>query len=123
LLRATALLYANGRAEMLGQLDGKGADTAGAGLNEDLLPLLQFGFLDQCLPSRQSYKRNGGGFLHRQTLGLERQRCLLDGDEFSERADPEIIRPRIDLVTQLELLVRQTLGRRTLADVRLMVQW
>ena len=47
----------NGCAYMLGQLDGKGADAAGAGLDEDLLPLLQAGLLDQRLPCRQAHQR------------------------------------------------------------------
>ena len=36
-------------------------------------------------------------------LELDGERCLLDRDEFSERADPEIVRPRVDLVARLEL--------------------
>ena len=88
---------------MLGQLDGKSADAAGAGLDEDLLPLLQVGLLDQCLPCRQAHQRDGSGFFHREVLGLERKRCFLDRDELGERADAEVIRPRIDLVAHLEL--------------------
>ena len=38
------------RAEVLRQLDGESAHAAGAGMDEDFLPLLQPGFLDQHLP-------------------------------------------------------------------------
>src|SRR5882672_11734177 len=88
---------------MLGQRDGTSTYATGASLNEDLLPLLRVGLLDQYLPSRQCHQRNGSSFFHRETLGLERQGGFLDGDEFSECTDPKIIRPRIDLVAQLEL--------------------
>jgi hypothetical protein len=40
--------------------------------------------------SRQTHQRNGSGFFHRETLGLERQGSFPDGDEFSERTDPKI---------------------------------
>ena len=92
----------DGRAQMPGQLDGKGAHAAGACLDEDLLPLLQPGLLDERLPGRQGHQGNGSGFFHREAAGFQRQRGFLDRDEFSERADPQIVRSRIDLVPGLE---------------------
>ena len=61
-------------------------------------PFLRLAFVDQCLPGGQSHQGNGSGFFHRETRGLERQRCLLDGDELGERADSKIIRSRVDLI-------------------------
>ncbi len=96
---------------MLGQLDGEAADSAGARLDEDLLPLLQVGSLDQCLPRRQGHQGNGSRFHHREVLGPVRQRAFLDGNELGERADSKIVYPRVDLVADLELLhARADLG-------------
>ena len=38
------------------------------------------------------------------SLGLSASDVLFDRDEFGERADPEVIWPRIDLIARLELL-------------------
>jgi hypothetical protein len=46
--------------------------------------------------------RGGKRLLSMSSPGLEGERRLLDRDDFGERADAEIIRPRIDLVARLE---------------------
>jgi hypothetical protein len=84
---------------MLGQLDGKSAYAAGASLNEDLLSLLQLAF--STVPAKPSsppeeWKRASSIV----SPWLERERSFLDADELSERTDPKVIRPRIDLIAR-----------------------
>jgi hypothetical protein len=88
---------------MLGQLNGESAHAARACLDEDFLPFLQLGHLDQRLPRDQTHQRDGGRFLHRESLGLVRQRSLFDRNQLGEAANPEVIGPRIDRIARLEL--------------------
>ena len=90
------------RAQMFRQLDGEGADTAGARLDEDLLPGLQLGHLDECLPSGQANQRNGSRFFHAECCRLDRHIAFVHGDEFCEGPNPVLIRSRIDLVAGFE---------------------
>src|SRR5439155_22395891 len=58
--------------------------------------------LNQYLPSCQAYQRDGGCLFHGEILGLQRHVSFIHGDEFGERTDPVLMRPRINFVPRLE---------------------
>jgi len=87
---------------VLCQLDGKRADPAGTGVDQDFLSLLQLGAFDQYLPRGQAHQGNGGGLFHGEILGLQRYVGFIHGDEFRERPDPVLVWPCIHLVARLE---------------------
>ena len=90
-------------AEVLGHLDDRGPETAGAGVDEDLLAGLDVGDVDQGLPRGQRHERYGGGFLERQRPRLERDVVGIDGDELGEGPDPQVTRAGVHLVADLEV--------------------
>jgi hypothetical protein len=57
---------------MLRQLNRECSDTARARVDENLLPFLQVGSLDQRLPSGQADQRDGSRFFHVEFLGHNR---------------------------------------------------
>ncbi|MNT23750.1 hypothetical protein D3C72_1591830 [compost metagenome] len=88
---------------MFCKLDGKRADTAGTGLNEDLLAWLDLAHFDQRLPGGQSDQRDRGGFLHGEACRFQREVCGIDRNQLCKGACPEIARTGVDLVARLEL--------------------
>ena len=90
-------------AEVLGELDDGRAEAAGSGVDEHLLTGLQVCAVDEDLPGGQGDQRYGGGFLECERVRLGRDVVLVDRDEFGERADPEVARTGVDLVTDLEV--------------------
>lgn len=87
---------------MLGQLDRERADPAGTGVDQDLLSPFQPGAIDQDLPRGQAHQWDRGGRFHAEIVGFQREVGFVDGDEFGERPDPVLARPRIHLVAGLE---------------------
>ncbi len=72
-------------AEVLGELDRDRADTAGAGVDEDLLTGLQLAPLHERLPGRQSHQRKRRRFLEADRCRFERQVGLGDRDALAAR--------------------------------------
>ena len=87
---------------MLRQLNGERPHAAGTRVDEDSLPLLQVGALDQHLPGGQPHQRDGRGLFHGEVLRLHGHIRFIHGNELGERPDPILMRPRIDLVARLE---------------------
>src|SRR5207249_261317 len=92
----------DGLADVLCELNCKCSHATGAGVDEDFLPLLQVCSFNQRLPGGQANQRDGSGFLHGEFLWLERHVVFIHRNEFRESADPIFMRPRIDLVAELE---------------------
>ncbi len=82
----------DGRAEMLGELDGDRSDSPGAGVDEDLLPGSHVAALNERLPRGQCDQRQRARLLHADRCGLERKIGLGDGDPLGERADAVLVR-------------------------------
>ncbi len=89
-------------ADVLCQLNGECAYSAGTSVDQDFLALLQVGAFNQYLPSGQTHQRDGRCLFHGEILGLQRHVGFTHGDEFRERPDPVLMRPRINLVARLE---------------------
>ena len=89
-------------AEVLGHLDDRGPEPAGAGVDEDLLAGLDVGHVDQGLPRGQRHERDGAGFFERQRPRLEGHVVGIDGDELGEGPDPQVTRPGVHLVAHRE---------------------
>ena len=88
--------------KMLRQLNRECSNAARARVDEDFLPFLQVGSLDQRLLSGQAYQRNGSCFFHGELLGRNRDGIFIHRDEFGEGTDSILGRPCIDLVARLE---------------------
>src|SRR6267378_1474880 len=89
-------------ADVLCQLNGECAYSTGTRMDQDFLALLQVGALNQYLSSCQTHQRDGRCLFHGEILGLQRHVSFMHGDEFRERPDPVLMRPRINLVARLE---------------------
>src|SRR6266702_2849323 len=89
-------------ADVLCQLNGECAYSTGTRVDQDFLALLQVGAFNQYLPSCQTHQRDGRCLFHGEILGLQRHVSFIHGDEFRERPDPVLMRPRINLVARLE---------------------
>ena len=89
-------------AEVLGHLDDRGPEPAGAGVDEDLLAGLDVGHVDQGLPRGQRHERYGAGFVERQRPRLEGHVVGIDGDELGEGPDPQVTRAGVHLVAHRE---------------------
>ncbi|MNN17520.1 hypothetical protein D3C81_1307110 [compost metagenome] len=89
--------------QMLGQLDGHGADAAGARLDEDLLSWLQLRGFHKRLPRGQCDQRQRGGLHHVEVAGFGRHRARVDRNELGERADAIIVGTCIYLIARFEL--------------------
>src|SRR5207249_97394 len=89
-------------ADVLRQLNGECAYSTGTRVDQDFLALLQVGAFNQYLPSCQTHQRDGRRLFHGEILGLQRHVSFIHGDEFRERPDPVLMRPRIHLVARLE---------------------
>ena len=87
---------------MLGQLNGKRPHATRARVDKNLLPALEMRSFDQHLPGGQADQGDGRRFFHSECFGLDRHVTLFDRDEFGERADSPVGRPRIDFVARLE---------------------
>ena len=74
------------RAEVLGELDGDGADAARPGLDEDPLTGLDRGDLDERLPRREPDERERRRLDHRRGGWLGGDVVLVERDELGERA-------------------------------------
>jgi hypothetical protein len=59
-------------------------------MDENFLPLLQLGSLNQHLPGRQPHQGDGSRFLHGEVAGLQRHVVFVYGDKLCERACPAI---------------------------------
>src|SRR3989442_14329397 len=68
----------------------------------NFLALLQVGAVNPYLPSCQTHHRDGRCLFHGEIRGLQRHVSFIHGDEFRERPDPVLTRPRINLVARLE---------------------
>ena len=91
------------RAEVLGELDDGGAQPAGAGVDEDLLPGLDLGEVDQGLPGGQRDQRDGCGLVQSERGRLEGDVVLVDGDVLGEGPDAQVAGSGVDLVADLEV--------------------
>ena len=89
-------------AEVLGHLDDRGPQPAGAGVDQDLLAGLDVGDVDQGLPRGQRHERYGAGFFERQRPRLEGHVVGIDGDELGEGPDPQVTRAGVHLVAHRE---------------------
>lgn len=87
---------------MLRDLDDRGAQAAGAGVDQDLLPGLDVGEVDQRLPCGQGDQWDRGRLLEGERSRLDRDVVRVDGDLLGERADAEVARPGVDLVAHGE---------------------
>ena len=77
---------------LLGHLDDRGPQPAGAGVDQDLLAGLDVSHVDQGLPCGQRHKRYGAGFLEPQGPRLEGHVVGIDGDQLGEGPDPQVTR-------------------------------
>src|SRR6267142_487820 len=89
-------------ADVLCELNGECAYSTGTRVDQDSLAFLQVGAFNQYLPGCQTHQRDGRCPFHGEVLGLQRHVSFIHGDEFRERPDPVLMRPRIHLVAQLE---------------------
>src|SRR5688572_6569741 len=87
---------------MLRQLNGERSHAAGTRVDEDSLPFLDVGALDQNLPGGQPHQRDGRGLFHREVPWLRGHIRFVHGDELGERSDPILMRPAIHFVARLE---------------------
>jgi len=71
-------------------------------MDENSLPFLQVGYLDQRLPKGQADQRDGSRFFHGELAGHNRDGIFIHRDEFGEGTDSILWRPCIDLVARLE---------------------
>ncbi|MNI74355.1 hypothetical protein D3C73_1304360 [compost metagenome] len=84
---------------MLGELDGDGANTAGTGVNKDLLAFLQPGCFNQHLPGRQCDQGEGSSFFHADIFGFQRECIFFHSNKLGESAYALLRRARVDFVT------------------------
>ena len=87
---------------MLGQLDGVGADAAGAGVDEDLLAGPQLARSTSACQAVSATRGTEAASAMVRLAGFDRDVVLVDGDALGERADAAVARSRVDLVAHGE---------------------
>jgi hypothetical protein len=71
-------------------------------VNENLLSFPEIRSFDEGLPGSQADQGDRRRFCHRECLRLDRDVLFCNRDEFRERTDSPVSRPRIDFVAGFE---------------------
>ena len=91
----------HGGAEVLGELDGESADSAGRSDDQHLVPRLDLAVVPQGLQGGRCRERHGGGVLERDGPRSVGEESFGDGDSLGEGAEAGHERRPVDLVAGL----------------------